>query len=868
MAGQAGQPDPALTAGCVIMIFNELYGNRSWFTFRIFADKYDFGGIEVYAFSGVEQVSAAYEFKIELVSRNSNLELTHALGKECLLTIRDKSGGTRLVHGVVRQMEQLHTANSHTHYLCHAVPRLWFLKQTRDNRIYQHQTVPEIIRDVLNKNNFLGNSYTFSLRENYQPREYCVQFHESDYHFLCRIAEEEGIHFRHEHAEDGHRLFFTDVEGGPDIPGESILRFYPGSGQPADTAVVSRLNLKHRVNSDRSTFREWNFTTPSLDLTAQQEEPDWEKAPMPQAMSLETYQFPHLYQERGEGERYARLQLARQLSFREWIECETDVARHTPGYAFTLHSHPRAEANRRWWLTKVRHEGKQPGVLEEEAPSGRGLEYKATFTAIPDDTRFVPEQKHKKARIEGLQSAIVTSFGSEEIFPDEYGRVKIRFHWDRTGPNDAGSSCWVRVADGWAGENFGFIQLPRVGQEVLVEFMEGDPDRPVITGRVYNAAKMPPWKLPKQKSLSGIQSKEIRGTQRNQLVFDDFQGSVQAQLSSDHDLSQLNLCYITRINHIEGREDFRGEGFELRTDGWGVVRAGKGLVLTTEKREQAQEHQKDIATPVTLLGDAAALHNEGMNQAVIHNTLDSSEREAVNKALTSQHQDIKGSGKKNGELAQPHLLVFSPAGVAVATPRSIHMETGEHTAITSAGHSSLVAGKNFLATALGAVRIFAHKFGIRLFSGQGKIEIQAQDNDIDLIAKRVLRLISTEERIEISAAKEILLRAGGSYLKISQCGIENGTTGRFVARASSHSFEGPASQAGAFPGLPSGATAFNDEYIVRNSVTGEPVANMRYELLYNSGETISGVTGEDGKIPLQNSVDPDGLQIKLLGVKG
>ena len=774
------------------MVFNGLFANRSWFDFRIDFDGPGFDSLGVYEFSGEERVNGPYAFTVELVSTNSNLDIDHALGKECLLTIRDKSGGKRLVHGVVRQMEQLHTANAFTHYRCAMAPYLWFLTQRRDCRIYQRQTVPEIIHAILHKNRFLGNSFDFNLRETYPKREYCVQYNETDYHFLCRIAEEEGISFYHEHQEDRHCLWFTDAEGGPPIPGESDLRFFPGSGQVADTAVISRLDLKNRINSDSSTFREWNFTTPAVDLTGRDEEPDWEKAPTPQAMELETYRFPHLYQIRDEGERYAKLQLMRQLTLRKWVECATDIARHTPGHTFTLHSHPRDEANRGWWITRVRHQGKQPGVLEHESPDGRGLEYQATVTAIPDTTRFVPEQKHTKVRIEGLQSAIVTGPGGEEVYCDRYGRVKVQFHWDRLGKHDAGSSCWVRVADSWAGVNFGFIQIPRIGQEVMVEFMEGDPDRPVITGRVYNTDKMPPWELPGQKTLSGIQSREFKGIQRNQLLLDDTQGEVQAQLSSDHGLSQLNLGRITRVHHVQGRDDFRGEGFELRTDSWGAIRAAMGMYITTNPRSNAEQHHKDMSESIRDLAQAVKLHKKTAELAEVCKSREYRDGvKGIVENLERQHSQIKGDGARHSELEAAHIVIASPAGVAVTTPESTHMHTGEDMAITTEGQTTVSSNKSFLVSAMEMVGIFAYRLGMRLMAAKGKVEIEAQSDEMDIIADKDMKVFSANGRLHVSSPKEILLTAGGSYIRISENGIEQGTDGEWKLYSASQSIQGP-----------------------------------------------------------------------------
>ena len=835
------------------MSFNTLSANQTWFDFSVQSTQPGIEALSVYAFSGEEAVSTPYEFTIELVSRNSSLNLTSYLGKEALLTIADRSGKKREVHGVIRQMEQLHTGNAFTMYRCALTPRLWFLGQTREHRIYQHQSVVEIIKTVLTKHNFVPESYDFKLRETYPEREYAVQYFESDLHFLQRLCEEEGITYHFEHSKKGHCLCFCDAEGGAPIPGESRLRFYPGSGNPADTAVISRLNLRHRINSDSASYNEWNFTRPALDLTSKARERDMVKAPVPLAMSLETYQFPHLYQEPDKGARYAHLQLQRQLTFREWVECESDVSRHTPGFTFTLHDHPRPDANRGWWIVSVSHKGEQPQVLEHEAPDSRGLMYNATVVALPDDTRFVPENIHKKVRIEGLQSAIVTGPAGEEVFTDKWGRVKVQFHWDRLGKHDENTTCWVRVADPWAGNNFGFIHVPRIGQETLVEFMEGDPDRPVITGRTYNTDLMPPWQLPEQKTLSGIQSREFKAERRNQLVMDDTQGQIQTQLSSDHNLSQLNLGYVTRINHIQGRADFRGEGTELRTDGWGVIRAAKGMFISTDTRASAQNHHKDMAEAVGNLQGAVIQHEETAKLAQSHKAQEGDpDVSAMSKALHTQADQVRGLGKTHEELTAPHMVLSSPAGIALTTPASAHIHTGEHTAVSTGHHLSVSTGKSFLASALDKVSIFSHKLGMRLFAAKGKVEIQAQSNDLDVIAEKVASFISANGGIRISAPKEIYLAAGGSYIKINRKGIEKGTNGKFAVYSKSKIMSGPREKDYLNPALPKGDLEYEVppdllKFTLLQAPGHPPLANEQFIIHCNGEEIERGYTDEIGQ---------------------
>lgn len=514
-----------------------LDANTTWFNFT--AQSGDFG---VYSFSGMEEVSHTYEFTIELVSRSANVDVNGLLGTPASLSIADKSGDTRLVHGLIREVEQLHTANVFTHYRVALVPRLWFLRQITDHRIFQNMSVIEIIQKILQEQGFAAETFSFKLSKDYEPREYCVQYGETLLHFISRLCEEEGIYFYFEHSQDSHCLCFCDREGGPRIAGESDLRFYPGSGHAADTAVIARLKLHQTVNSNAAAYREWNFIQPKLDLSVKDREPDTQKAPVPPGMLLEQYRYPHLYDLRGRGTEYAKLQVSRQLTFSRWIECESDVSRHLPSYVFHVHDHPRNDINAGWWVVSVHHHGEQPGVLEHEAPGGRGMHYRSFVRAIPEETRFVPEQTHVKNRVIGEQTAIVTGPEGEEIYPDKYGRVKVQFFWDREGQWDEKNTCWIRVSQGWAGSQYGTMAIPRVGHEVIVSFLEGNPDRPLITGRVYHALNMPPYELPAHKTRTVFKSMSTPGEKGqprgfNELRVEDKKGEEEIYVHAEKDVN-------------------------------------------------------------------------------------------------------------------------------------------------------------------------------------------------------------------------------------------------------------------------------------------------------------------------------------------
>ncbi|CAK7022816.1 MAG: Actin cross-linking toxin VgrG1 [Desulfovibrio sp.] len=509
-----------------------LQSNAAWFTIAMQGD------FSVYAFSGKEEVNKPYEFNIELVSKSFREPIANLPGTEACLTITDRSGGTRVVHGLIALMEQGHTGNRFTRYYCKLVPRLWFLDQIRDHRIFQNLSVPEIIQKILHEQGFTDTMTKFALFYTYEPREYCVQYGESDLHFISRLCEEEGLYFYFEHAAGSHTLCFCDREGGPRITGESDIRYYPGGGQTPDTAVISAVRYKHSVNSNAAAYREWNFKKPKLNLEVKSAG----DGPTPAGMLLEQYHYPHIYDLQASGTRYANLQVLRQLTYKERVELDSDVSRFLPSFTFSIHDHPRGDINAKWWVTAVRHEGEQPQVLEHEAPSERGMTYQSVVTAIPDKTRFIPLLEHPRNVVIGQQTAIVTGPEGEEIYTDQYGRVKVQFFWDREGQRNEKTTCWIRVSQGWAGTQYGAMTIPRIGHEVVVSFLEGNADRPLITGRVYHELNRVPYPLPDHKTRSVFKSMStpgIAGKPRgfNELRVEDKAGEEEIYLRAEKDVN-------------------------------------------------------------------------------------------------------------------------------------------------------------------------------------------------------------------------------------------------------------------------------------------------------------------------------------------
>ncbi|MBX9408400.1 type VI secretion system tip protein VgrG, partial [Pseudomonas baetica] len=517
-----------------------------------------------------------------------------------------------------------------------------------------------------------------------------------------------------------------------------------------------------------------------------------------------------------------------------------------------LTDHANPTWNDLWLLTEILHEGKQPQVLEESVTSDTTDNkddfhqgYRNRFSAIPWDVPYRPPLDHPKPKVLGTQSAVVCGPEGEEIYCDQYGRVKVQFFWDREGKHDDMTSCWMRVASSWAAETFGSINIPRVGMEVLITFLEGDPDQPLITGCLYHGANLPPYKLPDFKTLATVKSKEYKGSRANELRIDDTTSEISIALRSDHGASAINLGYLTHPRPSGGQP--RGEGFELRTDRHGAVRAGAGLLITTEPRPNESKHHKDLPETAERLATASDQQDGFAVQAKELQAQEAGDQDDVAKALHAQHQGVLGSGPANmtanefPEFTEPHLVLASPAGIALTTPRSSHIATGEHLALSSTGHTSLSIGKRLLASASRGMRLFVQSMGWRLVAASGDIDVRALKDSINLLAK--LNITANADRITITAKTELVIQGGGSATTYNAGGITHATSGPYTAHAANFAYTGAKSLAGVFPEPPKpgkGNLELFNQYAGRQGIK-----EGDYEVIDALGKSIKGKL--DGK---------------------
>lgn len=496
--------------------------------------------LRILKLTGREAMSALFEFELELVCESPYLEPEEYLGESALLTLRGLST-PRLVHGIVERFELLLIGRRFTHYRAVLVPSIAPLQHRQQSRIFQQLSTPDIVQKVLKEAGFPGDSLELLLEGQYTPRDYCVQYQESDHRFISRLLEEEGIfyYFRHEPDKDVLVLGDDPVSlGALDAP--SIVTFRDESRATAlQEEHLFMLQSSARLRSGKFSLKDYKFVQPNLDLTATH---TGELNP-----ELEVYTWPGEYVDPALGQRLAKVRAEEALAQRHQLRAVGTCRFLQAGHVFTVIYHPRADFNRTYLPLHIHHEAEQPGVLEAEEGAEQRVQtrYRCQLQLLVAETVFRPPRVTPRPIIPGVQSAVVVGAGGEEIYTDAHGRVKVQFHWDRQGKRNDRSSCWIRVSHPWAGAGFGAVFLPRVGQEVLVQFLEGDPDRPVLVGRVFNGATPHPYSLPSDKTISTLKTRSTPGGKGfNELRFEDKAGKEEVFLHAQRDLNEL-----IRANH-------------------------------------------------------------------------------------------------------------------------------------------------------------------------------------------------------------------------------------------------------------------------------------------------------------------------------
>lgn len=555
--------------------------NQPRFTLTVEGHPHEFKVLE---FTGKEAISQPFRFDLELVSTRPDIELETVLHRQAFLRFDARGAG---VHGQIFRVGQGDSGGRLTRYQVSLVPRLAYLDQRINQRIFQHKSVPAIVTQILEEHGILRDAFEFRLGSEYAAREYCVQYAESDLAFIQRLCAEAGIHYHFQHSPGGHLLVFGDDQTFfPRLPASTP--YVPGSAMAADSPAIQRFSVRLETRATAVTLRDYDFHKPRLQLESRSDNQ--------QLPTLEHYHFPGRFTDREQGKDLAQRRLERHNADYRQAEGRSDEPALVTGHFLRLSEHPRQAWNDLWLITAIEHRGRQPQVLEELAGSEvvddfQG--YRNTFLATPWEVFFRPPAIGKPL-VAGYQSAVVTGPADREIHCDEFGRVKVQLAWDREGRRDEHSSCWLRVATGWAHDDYGLVLTPRVGMEVLVGFVDGDVDKPVVMGCLANGANPAPLNLPADGTRSIFRSRSSPGGRgSNEIRIEDRAGAeevyVRAQRNwTQHVLSDLNLQVDSQRSavigandtlHVRGDRHIRIDNQTVKASGQWHVGAGRQVVI-------------------------------------------------------------------------------------------------------------------------------------------------------------------------------------------------------------------------------------------------------------------------------------------------
>ncbi len=513
---------------------------------------------------GQEEISQLFCYKVKMISEDPAIDPQKIVGHHVAIAMMDSDDQPRYVNGIVRRFVNQGRGDQGSIYTAEIVPWLWLLTRNSDCRIFQDMTVPQIIEQVLKGLNF--NDFDLSgLNGQYPKLDYCVQYQETDFQFLCRLMEHEGIYYYFSHNQTKHVLMLGDHAGAYEDCKDSQVRFTGSLGfEDVGNQIVS---WEHRYEfcSGRVAAKDFNFESPSQPMLSK----DQTVVQYQRISDFELYEYPGGFDDRSKGDGRVRLRMQEEEMVHDVVHGTSKCRSFSPGYKFSVteHNNPQEEG-KAFVLTSVEHKAAAGSyVTGGKKPEG----YKNTFRCVPASVVCRPRRATPRPRIRGPQSAVVVGPQGQEIYTDQHGRVKVQFHWDRYGKYDENSSCWIRVAQNMAGKKWGAINIPRIGHEVIVEFMEGDPDRPIVTGRVYNGETIPPYDLPKHATMSTFKTNSSKGGQGfNEIRFEDKKDGEQVFVHAQRDM------------------DIR-----VRNDRREIIENNRHLIVKTDKHEHIEHNRNE-----------------------------------------------------------------------------------------------------------------------------------------------------------------------------------------------------------------------------------------------------------------------------------
>jgi type VI secretion system secreted protein VgrG len=863
---------------------------------------------------GREGVNEAYRFDVDALSTSTDLDLNAFIGEELTVTLLQPDGSRRAWHGICTTAQWLGADGGVARYRLRLEPALALLRLRRDSYIFQDKNVQDIVTELFA--DYPQLRFEFDLTQDSPVRPICTQYRESDYDFFVRLLASEGLSWRFEHEQgnpqgDGqsrHKLVIFDSQAVfPDTPGDPAIRFHGMRATDSDDAIdVFRARRRARANA--VSISSWD-PTQLLAPAAEQES------------TLDAGELPPLPVYDGAGERIASSDGMAELHSRLMLEAlelenklfegEGAARRLAAGHGFQLTQHDRyPDGDNAFKVLWVEHEARN-NVGAQIAAGGGGVEpgtYRNRFSCVRDAVPVVPSATALPSPHTALgpQTALVVGVADSVATTTSDHQVRVQFAWQRgaaanaggiahdtdeagSAPGDERAGTWVRVAEALAGPNWGSQFTPRIGTEVLVDFIDNDIDRPLVVAQLYTGADMPPFSAGVDSGaghagvISGIHTQTFDGAGWNQWQLDDTPGQLRMRLATSMAATQLNLGHLVQQSPGSARRGaYRGSGFELRTDAWAVVRGGEGVFLSTHARPGqgpgVTSTQMDAAEAVASLKAAQSLDKALLDAATAQQALSSKASVQAQQdflALIDPEQQGKFDGPVNGHapfkaqlgtrepdagkpverFAKPVVLMDSAASINWATPASTVLFAGQQLHWTTQSDLHMTAAYTMSTVAAEAATLYAHEGGIQAFAGNGPVSLQAHTDALEILADQSVTIISVNDAIEIKANTKIVLQAGQASVTLDGGDITFACPGEFSVKGAQHLFDGGASQAASLAPLPGALSEAPTNWIALNYLdpdSGEGIADVDYEIHFDQGPVLTGKLDKAGKARREN----------------
>ncbi|AFH12615.1 TPA: type VI secretion system tip protein VgrG [Escherichia coli] len=802
--------------------------------------------VDVLTFEGREQLSTPFRYDIQFTSTDKAItpELVLMQDGAFSLTAPPVQGmpvqaPLRTLYGVITGFKHLSSSQDEARYEVRLEPRMALLTRSRQNAIYQNQTVPQIVEKILRERHQMrGQDFVFNLKSEYPAREQVMQYGEDDLTFVSRLLSEVGIWFRF--ATDARLkievIEFYDDQSGYER-GLTLPLRHPSGLHDGATEAVWGLNTAYRVVEKSVSTRDYNYRTATAEMMTEQHDATGGD----NTTYGEAYHYADNFLQKGDNEAaesgafYARIRHERYLNEQAILKGLSTSSLLMPGLEIRVQGDDAPAVFRKGVL-----------ITGVTASAARDRSYELTFTAIPYSERY----GYRPALIPrpvmaGTLPARVTSTVKNDIYAhiDKDGRYRVNLDFDRDTWKPGYESLWVRQSRPYAGDTYG-LHLPLLaGTEVSIAFEEGNPDRPYIAGVKHDSAHTD------HVTIQNYKRNVLRTPANNKIRLDDERGKEHIKVSTEYGgKSQLNLGHL-----VDAGKQQRGEGFELRTDMWGAVRAKKGIFISADAQDKAQGQVREMAPAMAIL--------DGAQSQMQSLSTDAQTTNADPADLSSQIALLQQSVK---DLTQAVILLSAPKGVAIASGEHLQLAASKNVIANAGNNADIGVVKNMFIGVGQALSVFVRKAGIKLFANKGAVSVQAQNDLMELLAQKSIEITSTEDEIKITAKKKITLNGGGSYIRLDACGIEAGTPGEYNVKAGYYGRKPKAKltpELMAFPVIKS--EDFNQSFILLDENTGQPLINWPYELELESGLKMSGITDENGNTELISSDKEEVVNISV-----